>query len=1041
MNEYKITKEDIYSATEGGKAIILYFYQQSAIGFSSKRNFSIRADDKKASCTVFCKNGIWFLQDKGGGDTKAYTGIGLTLKMLNMDPKRDLPKALEWLAEKFAPDLLQGKDASQGAGPRAEWSKVAPQNCITVELREGGKFTDAELLMLGPADAENKPKITQEICEDMKLRPVVAYTTAAKPGKAYSSRMAATADYPIYYYDYGDYGKIYQPLGDLRFLWKDKSKVSDEDDAAAAAARHEGTPAPKRRLIPFSGEKEFMRRYLGLVNHDWTPTATVPSEDGEGEETVDNTWDKLIICSGPSDALNVHRLGYHVCWPNSETADITPDQYALLSRLAKQLYLLFDLDETGVKQAQKNALAYLDIAVIQLPTDLSTFRHRGKPCKDAKDFFMHYRKPDLGTVDDIFDNMVKMAGSLKFWQEKRDKTGHLTGYDVNNSQMYSFLEAMGFHTIEDSGKARAFCHVKDNVVELIPPEDMKARCMHELQQFLQQHPQYYRQSLANSLFRSKQISPDSFSNLRKIRPDFNAFTPDADFFFFRNGVFKVTAEGISRVDPDKCPYMVHSDKIIDHEFSVEEPFFEVRRTREYDDALALLRRCTPRSPEYIIQKRKADAIQDTKRYEVDIKRPDFDWLQFVYNTGRIYWQEEQAGYILTDDQRAEHDLNFISKLAMLGYLLSKQKDPANPYYVYAMETEQGELDEHRGGTGKSVLLGSVRRLRRQNYIDGRSIRHDKMDFILQGVKKDYTDTVYIDDINQRVDLHIFMNWVTGNMVVNPKNQAAFVLEFEESPKLSLSSNHPISSFDGSLRRRTWFAAFGNYYHAEDPEQDMKAYTPYMDFHRTLFDDYTVQDMNHFYNFMLQCVMVWKKFKVRIQPAMRAIEMRNLRKAMTQEFLDWAEGYFDDKLLNQIVSIDKAFGEYKESLPKPIAEMMKPNTFKKRVMQFCAYKDWVFNPRCLLRTKSERKDNRIRAKVAGKDHYYFYIDTTKNEDLPVSVIFDAFDLSLGRGAGTAAAAAAPDPAIPGMKASEPEPWETDEPTAAAAAPPDDKPIFG
>ena len=70
MNEYKITKEDIYSATEGGKAIILYFYQQSAIGFSSKRNFSIRADDKKASCTVFCKNGIWFLQDKGGEDAE-----------------------------------------------------------------------------------------------------------------------------------------------------------------------------------------------------------------------------------------------------------------------------------------------------------------------------------------------------------------------------------------------------------------------------------------------------------------------------------------------------------------------------------------------------------------------------------------------------------------------------------------------------------------------------------------------------------------------------------------------------------------------------------------------------------------------------------------------------------------------------------------------------------------------------------------------------------------------------------------------------------
>lgn len=1040
MNELKITKDDIYAATEGGKAIILHFYPQSAPGFSGRRNFSIRGDDKKPSCTVFCKDGVWFLQDKGGADTKAYTAIEIVRREMGWTASKDYPKALEWCAEKFAPDLLQDRGLNPSASPRAEWSKVTPQHCMTVELREGGQFTAEELLRLGPADAEGQPKITQQLCDDFCLKPMVAYISPVKPGRDFSSRQAATPQFPMYYYDYGDYGKIYQPLGELRFLWKDKTRVADEDDAAAKEARRQGLAAPKRRLIPFSGEREFMRRYLGLVNHDWTPTTTIPSEDGEGEEQHDATWDKLIICSGPSDALNVHRLGYHVCWPNSETADITPDQYSILSRLAKQLYLLFDLDETGLKQAQKNALSYLDIAVIQLPADLSSFRHNGKPCKDAKDFFMHYRRSELGTVDDIFDNMVKMAGSLKFWQEKKDKAGHVVGFDVNNSQMYAFLESMGFHTIDDSGKARAFCHVQENVVELIPSEDMKARCMQQLQQYLQQHPVYYKQSLVNSIYRSKQISTDSFVNLRKIKPDFHAFSATCDYFFFRNGVFKVTAEGISRIDPDKCPYMVHSDKIIDHDLTVEEPFFEVRRTPEYQEALTRLRHCSPRTPEYNAQKKKADAFKDTARYEIDIKRPDFDWLQFVYNTGRIYWQEEQAGYILTTEQRAEHNLNFLAKLSMLGYLLSKHKDAARPYFVYAMETEQGADNEHRGGTGKSMLMGSIARMRRQNYIDGQHMRHDKMDFILQGVKKDYTDTVYIDDLNSRIDLHVFMNWVTGNMVVNPKNQASFVLNFDESPKLALSSNHPISSFDASLRRRCWFAAFGNYYHAEDPVEGLKAYTPDMDFHRTLFDDYTEQDWNHFYNFMLQCVQLWKRFPVRIQPAMRAIEMRNLLKAMTQEFLDWAELYFNESTLNQIIDISNVFEDYKKSLPKPIAEMMKKNTFSSRLQCFCLYKDWVYNPRCLLRTKSERATNRIRAKVNGEDRYFFYIDTTKNEDLPVSVIFEAFELSKGRGGGkpvVAAAAAEETPTLAGMGTVEE--WEKDDPAAAPQG--EEKPIFG
>ena len=1018
-SSYKITKEDVYAVTEGGKAVILHIYPQSAAGFSGRRNFRIReGNDRKPSCTVFQKDGVWFLQDKGGSDTKAYTAIELVRREYDLN----FPQALEWIAARFAPELLQGKEARDFSIPKPGMEKAAPQEQMTVDVREGGRFTDAELRMLGHG-------ITQELCEQFSLVPVASYTTA-RTAKGDSWRITATPDYPIYYYDYGDYGKIYCPLGDIRFYWKGNRTVQEEDERAAAEARKRDGAPPKRRFIPFSGEKEFMARYRGLVNRDWNPQSSVLSDDGESEETIDMTWDKLIICSGPSDALNVRRSNpdYHVCWPNSETADITPEQYGILSKLAKHIYLLFDADDTGMKQAQKNALSYLDIAVIQLPADLSTFRtRRGKPCKDAKDFFVHYRRPDLGSVDDIFANMVKMSGSLKFWQEKRDKSGTLTGYDINNSQMYAFLQAMGFYTIEDPGHPRGYCHIDGNVVELIPQDEIKSRCMAQLQEFLTQHPQYYRQSLANAIFRSKQISADSFSNLKRIRPNFDAYTADADYFFFRNGVFKVTADGIEHMKDSSCPFMVHADKIIDHDLKVEEPFFEIRRTPEYEDALAMLRRFAPRSPEYIEQKKKVDAVKDIRRYDLDILRPDFDWLQFVFNTGRVYWQEENAGYILQEDQRREHELNFISKVALLGYMLSKHKDAAKPYAAYAMETEQGEVGEHRGGTGKSILLGSIERMRRQNYIDGRQIKTDKMDFILQGVKKGYTDTVYIDDINHRVDMHIFMNWITGKMEVNAKYADKVTLSFKDAPKLALSSNHAITDFDGSLRRRIWFAAFSNYYHSEDPEQGMKAYTPDMDFHRTLIDDYSQEDMNHFYNFMMQCVQVWKRFRVRIQPAMRAIEMRNLKKAMTQEFLYWAEGYFTEDRLNQIQETAVVFEEYRKELPKPIAEMMKPQTFKKRLQQFCLYKDWVFNPKSLLRSKTERERCDIRRKIDGKDRYYFFIDTTHNPDLPAGVILAGLDdIPGGAGAQEGAPAAVTATEAPA------EPWEQD------SAP---TPIFG
>ncbi len=118
--------------------------------------------------------------------------------------------------------------------------------------------------------------------------------------------------------------------------------------------------------------------------------------------------------------------------------------------------------------------------------------------------------------------------------------------------------------------------------------------------------------------------------------------------------------------------------------------------------------------------------------------------------------------------------------------------------------------------------------------------------------------------------------------------------------------------------------------------------------------------------------------------------------MTQEFLNWAEDYFTDDRLNRLVETAAVFADYKQTLPKVIAENMKPTSFKRRLQLFCQYRDWVFNPQALMLTKSERDRCDIRRKVKGQDRYYFYIDTSKSEDLPAGVIFEAFDRSVGEG---------------------------------------------
>lgn len=945
--KHMITKEQIFGATDNGRDVIEHYYPQSAPAFSGRgRNFKIRDDDKTPSCTVFQKDGVWFIQDKGGTDTKARTAIQLVMKEEGLD----YGDAINWIAEKFAPHLAECGSAP--VKPKPGIRPVAPSDKMKVNIRPDGKFTDKELYYLGY-------RITQEICEELCLRPVESYITAKNTeGKSYE--ISATESYPIYYYDYGDWGKLYQPLGDIRFMYVGE-KPSDA----------------------IFGERDFLKMYAKAQNGIYP--GLVAADAVVGEEVVkseDLTWKELIICSGPSDALNVRAAGYHVCWLNSETADITEYEFNLMQKLAKKIYILYDIDDTGITNMYRLALRFMDLNIIRLPEELKRFKDRkGKPCKDAKDFFVHFRRPENQNPYNLFKDLVKLAGGLKFWQEKFSPSGEFRGYDINNEQLYAFLQASGYYRIATNPDATefAFCQVKDNVVSIINDDSISAHCSAHLIEYLRTHATYYSQTLANSIHRSQQISRNSLEKLAVIKPDFDAYDQWSDTFFFTNGPVLVNANGPKMLKPSDCNKMVYSSKIIQHDFKPEAPFFDIEYTDHFAALKFKLSSLTPGTPEYISTRKEIDAVDELYRYKLTIKRTDCSYMQFVYNTGRNYWRKEELGLKLTDDEQRETDLHFISKVMALGYLMSKYKVQGQPYALYAMETEQSEEGTHLGGTGKSLFMTSTEQLRKQYFISGQEINPSKMDFMLAGVKLGYTDTVYFDDLSDTMDLHRFMPMITGKMIVNPKNRDAFILEFKDSPKVAFTSNHAIKKFDASLRRRTWFTAFTDYYHTDDPMRGLRERSPYTEFGKNLIQDYTPQEMNAFYNFMFNCIAVWHKLHERIQPPMKQIEQRNLQRALTDEFIYWAEDWFKPERLDALVDKHEAFEAYKSTLNKKIQESIKVRTFKAKLIMFCAYKGWVFNPKELLLTESERARNDIRRKENQESKYYFYIDTRKDTD--------------------------------------------------------------
>lgn len=943
MRGPRIEKDAVLAATEGGKAVILEYYPAAAAAFASggRKGFKIRSDDRNPSAGVFQRDGVWFVKDQGGSDNRAYNAINLVMEKEGLP----FPQALEYIARRWAPHLMEERTPGSG-GQRGRWEQAAAGDEDGAIVTKDG-FTEAELAVLGY-------KITPKDCEEMNLRAVEYKVIRSQKGQL--GRIYGTDEYPMFVYEYDGFSKTYEPLAPEK---KDRF-------------RFRGTK-PDGFIF---GDAEFLKIFGELKDGK----RTAPDNDDK--------WEDLVICSGPSDALNVHAAGFHVCWLNSETAGLPVADYRRLRMMARNLYICYDQDETGLEHMRRLAKIYLDLKIIELPEDLGSFRARRGPCKDAKDLFTHYRPEGKKNPRQVWRDCMKLAYSLKFWMERR-ADGGFAGYEIDNEQLYRFLEAQGYARIESKNekKGYTFCRVDGNIVELIDEGAIASAATATMIRFLREHPEYYNRILVNTIYRSKQCDVGSLKQLPLITPDFTAWDKEKDHVFFRNCTVRVTADGLTAIRPQDSPYKVYKHKIVD--FDYEPPRdgapFDIQYTPEYAALRQELRAATPGSPEFFSIKKKVETFNPLKRYALEIRRGGHSFLRYLWNTGREYWRLEEQGLNLSEDQKRTHELHFINKTVALGYLMYKHKDSGRPYGVYAMEMEEGEVGQHKGGTGKSLYAGSVRWLRNRLFVMGQNM-DAKNKFLFEGVEKGVTDVIQLDDLDEYMDLHKLMPMITGDMVINPKNVKSFVIPFEESPKIVYTSNHAMKKFDSSLRRRTWFTAFSDYYHAEDPDNRIRERTPYEEFGKNLIDDYDHDEMNEFYTFMLTCLQMYLRFRERINPPMEAIERRNLQRRITDEFIDWADEYLEDKL-NQLFDRNDAYEAYKQQLSRSSEKFVSAQGFRQRLEDYCRYKGYTFMPLRMLRSESDAKRKVINRKENGVNKYYFYIsdkpeDREEEDDLPM-----------------------------------------------------------
>lgn len=356
-------KEEILQKTNHGLEVFCFYMP---IDFVPKRNFrNPLYDDKRASCNIYfdAKSQCYRMKDFGN---EAYSGdcFWFAATILGLDVRTEFRKVLAAIIHDLGLNIpIEEREVSEKRRIYPRISSPAMRRNPISESPENKRWFK---IYEQPFSAEEKKfwlryGITDKTLTQYRVKSLFRYEAISGQGKAFT--LTSTKEEPIFCYTMGDFVKIYRPKSKLRFL--------------------------------YGGEK--LEDYIF------------------GFEQLPNKGDILFITGGEKDVLSLSAHHFNAICFNSETASIPENIIESLQLRFRHIILLYDMDETGRREAQRQMelLAQYNVLYLELPL-------RGtKSEKDISDFFAlgrtEYELQSLLTnkLSEIYTQTIMMLQSCE----------------------------------------------------------------------------------------------------------------------------------------------------------------------------------------------------------------------------------------------------------------------------------------------------------------------------------------------------------------------------------------------------------------------------------------------------------------------------------------------------------------------------------------------------------------------------------------------------------------------------------------------------
>jgi len=1006
-----ITAQSIYQQTNGGLDIITAWIPESANCVTSNKHFRFDESDSKASCTLSEYGGFWWVKNYGE-DWDRMRGIDVVMRLERIS----FTEACQLIASRLQ---LTGEDNKKADSKFENLKDVIKSNPAKEGQIEGfwnvktRDFTETDLKTVfavntwqhlcrkpdGTLDREEGTKKAIAICKRYNFAAVEYYEYVKRndDGSLKHIKFTATEAFPIFVYQEKDFSKIYQPKGELRFRYFGNLPKQ----FVHGLAQHIEVYKKKNEEIDFKYQSDIEKAQANGIE---------PGEKNWPREPTPWQHPQLAIGSGGSDCLNIEAMGVPPVWLNSESdiERLSDNIINEIKKIAKYVYILFDLDDAGKKFAHKLNIKHLSLRTVFLPDTLANqYDAKGKPCKDLRDYL------NLRTRAD-FKTLLNNSKPYQFWEEeipvnrdgtKKFKDGEvIKKFTIITTYAINFLSRSGFGklqvgTEQDGTPLYQFIQLNDNVIVRVTGDDMRAY----LSSFLDSGMFDWR--LKEVFSNTAQLSDPQLQKLLTLTVDFNDFDENTQYKTFQTGVLKITKDEITEIKPEKSVV-----KIWQH---------EVIKPTNYAEAVRIkYARLKLMNPMFEIFK------DDLGRFRIKILDNSCLFFRFLTNASRIWWREELEdrleekystaeerndyreknrfnihGELLDDDQIQEQEQHLINKITAFGYMLHGYKKRSEAYMPWFQDHVMRDTEKSQGGTGKSTAMESLKILMSTKIIDGRREEGGLNDkFFLAGVTK-HTDFLFIDDPTKSSNIQQLFNMVTGNMEVRDLGKAPRTIDFHDSPKIGVASNFPPAKLDVSLARRIKFSTFSDYYHNNADRIYRETRKISDDFQKDLFSQFTETEWNAYFNFMAQCCQAFMQVGYVDTPGDNVL-MNTIRNEIGQEFIEWADLYFDvtSDRLDTYIRRKPAFHDYEKSVKYSCGD----KKFKDKLRQWGVLKGFYLNPAECIGYRKEGE--RITAqgseiyfdpkesiwKVIPKKNTieYFYLRTSIEK--PISDFYDEFD---------------------------------------------------